>query len=97
MSYDALMVHFDARPSGIRQVRLAVDLADQFHGLLIGIAGRSYLQPFLAEDPVGDVESDDGERKEMMHRLAGMEKQFYVAASQERQASRMARNSRLRQ
>lgn len=81
MSYDALMVHFDARPSGIRRVRLAVDLADRFHGLLIGIAGRSYLQPFLAEDPVGDVESDDGERKEMMHRLAGMEKQFYVAAS----------------
>ena len=81
MSYAALMVHFDARPSGIRRVRLAVDLADRFHGLLIGIAGRSYLQPFLAEDPVGDVESDDGERKEMMHLLAGMEKQFYAAAT----------------
>ena len=80
MSYAALMVHFDARPSGIRRVRLAVDLADRFHALLIGIAGRSYLQPFLAEGPGRDAESDDGERKEMLHLLAGMEKQFYAAA-----------------
>ena len=80
MSYAALMVHFDARRSGIRRVRLAVDLADRFHALLIGIAGRSYLQPFLAEGPGRDAESDDGERKEMLHLLAGMEKQFYAAA-----------------
>ena len=85
MSYAALMVHFDARPSGIRRVRLAVDLADRFHALLIGIAGRSYLQPFLAEESVGDAESDDGERKEMMHLLAGMKKQFYAAATRSAQ------------
>ena len=85
MSYAALMVHFDARRSGIRRVRLAVDLADRFHALLIGIAGRSYLQPFLAEESVGDAESDDGERKEMMHLLAGMEKQFYAAATRSAQ------------
>ena len=85
MSYAALMVHFDARPGGIRRVRLAFDLADRFHAVLIGIAGRSYLPPFLAEEPVGDAESDDGERKEMMHLLAGMKKQFYAAATKSAQ------------
>ena len=28
------------------EFRPAVDLADRFHGLLIGIAGRSYCSPF---------------------------------------------------
>jgi nucleotide-binding universal stress UspA family protein len=85
MSYAALMVHFDARRSGERRVRLAVDLAHRFHALLIGIAGRSYLPPFLAEDTVGDAERDDGERREMTQLLADMEKQFRAAAKNAKQ------------
>lgn len=85
MSYAALMVHFDARRSGERRVRLAADLAHRFHALLIGIAGRSYLPPFLAEDTVGDAERDDGERREMTQLLADLEKQFRAAAKNAKQ------------
>lgn len=79
MSYAALMVHFDAGRNGGRRARLAVGLADRFHALLIGIAGRSYLPTFLAEGPDADAERNDGERKEMMHLLADMEKKFHAS------------------
>jgi nucleotide-binding universal stress UspA family protein len=77
MSYAALMVHVGAGGVDGRRIRLAVDLADRFHALLIGIAGRSYLPPFLAEDPAVDAERNDGERKEMLDLLADMGKKFH--------------------
>jgi nucleotide-binding universal stress UspA family protein len=80
MSYAALMVHVGAGRIDGRRIRLAVDLADRFHALLIGIAGRSYLPPFLAEDPAVDAERNDGERKEMVDLLADMRKKFHASA-----------------
>jgi nucleotide-binding universal stress UspA family protein len=74
------MVHVGTGRIDGRRIRLAVDLADRFHALLIGIAGRSYLPPFLAEDSAADAARNDGERKEMMDVLAGMEKKFLSAA-----------------
>ena len=80
MSYAVLMVHVGAGRIDARRIRLAVDLADRFHARLIGIAGRSYLPPFLAEAPAVGPERNDGEQKEMMDVLAGMGKKFHAAA-----------------
>jgi len=80
MSYAALMVHVGAGRIDGRRIRLAVDLANRFHARLIGIAGRTYLPPFLAEDPAPDAERNDGERREMMDVLADMGKKFHAAA-----------------
>src|SRR6516165_7896863 len=80
MSYAVLMVHVGAGRIDARRIRLAVDLADRFHARLIGIAGRSYLPPFLAEAPAVGAERNDGERKEMMDVLADMGKKFHAAA-----------------
>jgi hypothetical protein len=84
MSYAALMVHVGAGQIDARRIRLAVDLTDRFHALLIGIAGRSYLPPFLAEDRAADVERDDGEWKETMDALADMGKKFRASTKQMR-------------
>ena len=78
MSYAALMVHVGAGRIDGRRVRLAVDLAERFRALLIGIAGRSYLPPFLAVD----AEANNGERKEMMDLLAEMGKKFRTSTKQ---------------
>jgi nucleotide-binding universal stress UspA family protein len=43
MSYQSLMVHFDASPGAQARLRLAVGLADRFNGGLIGIVGPPYL------------------------------------------------------
>src|SRR6516165_8739422 len=80
MSYAVLMVHVGAGRIDARRIRLAVDLADRFHARLIGIAGRLYLPPFLAEAPAVGAERNDGERKEMMDVLADMGKKFHAAA-----------------
>src|SRR6516164_3363832 len=80
MSYAVLMVHVGAGRIDARRIRLAVDLAGRFHAQLIGIAGRSYLPPFLAEKPAVGAERNDGERKEMMDILADIGKKFHAAA-----------------
>jgi len=84
MSYAALMVHVGGGRIDARRIRLAVDLAARFHALLIGIAGRSYLPPFLAEDRAADAKRNDGERKEMMDVLADMGKTFRASTNQMR-------------
>jgi nucleotide-binding universal stress UspA family protein len=76
------MVHVGAGRMDARRIRLAVDLADRFHALLIGIAGRSYLPPFLAEDRAADAECNNDERKEMMDLLAEMGKKFRTSTKQ---------------
>ena len=81
MSYAALMVHVGAGRIDGRRVRLAVDLAERFRALLIGIAGRSYLPPFLAEHPAVDAEANNGEQ-EMMDLLAEMGKKFRTSTKQ---------------
>jgi len=73
-SYAALMVHVGAGRIDGRRVRLAVDLADRFHALLIGIAGRSYLPPLLVEESA--AAEGHNERKQMMDLLAHMGKKF---------------------
>src|SRR6266511_3190195 len=82
MSYAALMVHVGAGRIDERRIRLAVDLADRFHALLIGIAGRSYLPPLLTEDSAVDAKGNNGERKQMMDLLAHMEKKFRASTAQ---------------
>jgi nucleotide-binding universal stress UspA family protein len=55
------MVHFDATAQSAGRLRLAVDLSARFEAALIGVAGRSYPPPFLADDGVldnGDAEQE---------------------------------------
>jgi nucleotide-binding universal stress UspA family protein len=82
MSYAALMVHFDAGPSSQRRLKLAIDLANRFEAALIGVAGRSYLPAFIANNGTAADERNDGERREMTHLLAEIEKKFRAAAKQ---------------
>jgi nucleotide-binding universal stress UspA family protein len=78
MSYAALMVHFDATPQSAGRLRLAVDLSARFKAALIGIAGRSYLPPFLADD--GAANKGDAEEREMVGILAGIGTKFRAGA-----------------
>ena len=80
MSYAALMVHLDASRQSQARLRLAVDLAARFQASPIGIAGRSYLPPFLADDGVGDTGGNDAERREMTDILAAVETKFRAGA-----------------
>jgi nucleotide-binding universal stress UspA family protein len=80
MSYAALMVHFDAARQSQRRLRLAVGLAARFHAALIGIAGRSYLPPFLADDGADKVAGGDAEQREMAAVLADLEAKFRAGA-----------------
>jgi nucleotide-binding universal stress UspA family protein len=82
MSYAALMVHFDATRQSQGRLRLAVDLAARFQAALIGIAGRSYLPPFLAEDGAKDVKGSDAEQREMVAILADIGTKFRAGAGQ---------------
>jgi nucleotide-binding universal stress UspA family protein len=78
MSYAALLVHFDASPQSHGRLRVAVDLAARFQAALIGIAGRSYLPPFLADD--GAVDKSDAEQREMAGMLADVGTEFRTGA-----------------
>jgi nucleotide-binding universal stress UspA family protein len=78
MSFAALMVHFDAAPGSYRRLQLAADLATRLEAALIGIAGRSYLPPFLANDNAG-AESKNDEQQEMTRVLAGIGEKFHAA------------------
>ena len=78
MSFAALMVHFDAGPNSHHRLRLAVDLASRFGAALIGIAGRAYLPPFLADG--NGTPRKNGEQQEMTTVLADMGKKFRAAA-----------------
>jgi nucleotide-binding universal stress UspA family protein len=78
MSIAALMVHFDAAPSSYQRLRLAADLAVRLEAGLIGIAGRSYLPPFLANGEHGP-DSGHGEQQEMTRALAEIREQFHAA------------------
>jgi nucleotide-binding universal stress UspA family protein len=78
MSYAALMVHFDATPQSAGRLRLAVDLSARFKAPLIGIAGRSYLPPFLADD--GALDKGDAEQQEMAEILADIGTTFRARA-----------------
>jgi nucleotide-binding universal stress UspA family protein len=74
MSFSALMVHFDGEPSSYLRLRLAVDLARRFEAALIGIAGRPYLPPFLADENAALQAKD--EREEMTRALAETGRRF---------------------
>jgi nucleotide-binding universal stress UspA family protein len=78
MSYAALMVHFDATPQSAGRLRLAVDLSARFKAALIGVAGRSYLPPFLADD--GALEKGDIKQQEMARILADIGTKFRARA-----------------
>jgi nucleotide-binding universal stress UspA family protein len=80
MSYAALMVHFDATRQSQGRLRLAVGLAARFHAALIGIAGRSYLPPFLADDGADKIAGGDAEQREMVAVLAELEAKFRAGA-----------------
>jgi nucleotide-binding universal stress UspA family protein len=80
MSFAALMVHFDAGPSSHHRLRLAIDLASRFQAALIGITGRSYLPPFLADGDAVTAERKNDERQEMAHILAEIGEKFHAAA-----------------
>jgi nucleotide-binding universal stress UspA family protein len=82
MSYAAIMVHFDASRQSQVRLRLAVDLAARFQAALIGIAGRSYLPSFLADDIVVDVNQDHAEQREMTAILADLGTKFRAATRQ---------------
>ncbi len=82
MSYAALMVHFDGSRRSQRRLRVAADLATRFQAVLIGIAGRSYLPPFLAEDAAVGVDEKDAERQEMIDILADIGTKFRAGAKQ---------------
>jgi nucleotide-binding universal stress UspA family protein len=74
MSYTALMVHFNATPSSAARLRLAVDLSARFKAVLIGIAGRPYLPPFLADDDA--LDNGDVEQQKMAGILADIGTKF---------------------
>jgi hypothetical protein len=59
------MVHFDATRQSQRRLRLAVDLAARFHAALIGVADRSYLPPFLADDGADKMSRRNAEASKM--------------------------------
>ena len=82
MPFAAIMVHFDAGPSSHQRLRLAVDLAIRFEAALIGIAGRLYLPPFLADGDTGSAERKNGEQSEMTRALAEIGDKFHAAARQ---------------
>jgi nucleotide-binding universal stress UspA family protein len=82
MSFAALMVHFDAGPTSHHRLRLAVDLANRFEAALIGIAGRSYLPPFLADGSAVGTERKNGERQEMTHVLVEIGEKFRTETKQ---------------
>jgi nucleotide-binding universal stress UspA family protein len=78
MSIAALMVHFDAAPSSYQRLRLAADLAVRLEAGLIGIAGRSYLPPFLANGDAGGEPKND-EQQEITRVLADIGEKFRAA------------------
>jgi nucleotide-binding universal stress UspA family protein len=78
LSFAALMVHFDGKPSSYHRLRLAIDLANRFGAALIGIAGRSYLPPLLSNDNAGRQNQD--EQQEMAHILTETGEKFRAAA-----------------
>jgi nucleotide-binding universal stress UspA family protein len=78
MSFAALMVHFDGGANSHHRLRLAVDLANRFEATLIGIAGRVYLPPFLADG--NGAPRKNGEQQEMTAVLADIGKKFRAAA-----------------
>ena len=78
-AFAALMVHFDAGPSSHRRLRLAADLAIRFDATLIGICGRSYLPPFLADGDTVGAERRNGEQQEMTRALVEIGKKFHAA------------------
>jgi nucleotide-binding universal stress UspA family protein len=80
MSFATLMVHFDAGPNSHHRLRLAVDLTNRFEAALIGIAGRSYLPPFLADGNAVSTERKNDEQQEMTHFLAEIGEKFHAAA-----------------
>ncbi len=80
MAYAALMVHVDEGRDSPGRIRLAVDLADRFEAALIGVAGRGFLPNVPADGPAPDGGAGDGERREVMRLLAGLEKKFRTSA-----------------
>jgi nucleotide-binding universal stress UspA family protein len=80
MSFAALMVHFDAGPNSHHRLRLAVDLANRFEAALIGIAGRSYLPPFLANGNTVGSQRKNGEQQEMTDALVEIGEKFRASA-----------------
>jgi nucleotide-binding universal stress UspA family protein len=78
MSFAAVMVHFDGKPESYRRLRLAADLANRFEARLIGIAGRSYLPPFLANG--NDAQRGKDEQQEMAEVLTEIGEKFRAAS-----------------
>ncbi len=78
MSFATLMVHFDGKPASYRRLRLAADLATRFEATLIGVAGRSYLPPFLADG--NSAQQNRNEQQEMATVLASIGDKFRTAA-----------------
>jgi nucleotide-binding universal stress UspA family protein len=79
MSFAAIMVHFDGGPNSHHRLRLAIDLANRFEAALIGIAGRSYLPPFLANGNAAGAQRTSDEQQEMRHVLAEIGEKFHAA------------------
>lgn len=80
MSYAAIMVHFDAGRASHNRLRLAVDLALRLQAALIGIAGRSYLPSFLADDIAVAEDNIDGDQREVAALLADVGTKFRAQA-----------------
>ena len=77
MSFAALMVHFDGKPSSYQRLRLAVDMANRFNAALIGVAGRLYLPPSLANGNADQPKKN--EQQQMAHVLAEIGNKFRAA------------------
>ena len=74
MSFAALMVHFDGKSTSYPRLRLGIDLANRFEAALIGVAGRSYLPPFLSDANAARQNKD--EQQIMAHVLAEIGEKF---------------------
>jgi nucleotide-binding universal stress UspA family protein len=79
MSYASLLVHVDADGQFDGRIGIAADLADQFHALLIGIAGWAPMSVFLAEEAVSGRTPTVPELQDMKRLLDLKGKEFCAA------------------
>ncbi len=78
MSYASLMVHVDVGHACERRIRLAMDLADQFHATLIGTSGWAVRPAVVAPGIVVDLATTARELADMTARLDEVKRAFHA-------------------
>lgn len=78
MTYETLLVHLELGRANAGLLKIAAELAEQFHAAVIGIAARQPLQMIYGDGYAVD-ELDDRDREELAAEMKAAELEFRTA------------------